>query len=156
MPTGASLSKGVKMLKLRSILLATLMGAGCSTGGLEFWLYPEPHLSPGDGSVLTAYESHRLLAIDGEDVARKCWGEQKGSEAYRRRDLLCRLHLSPGRHQVAVQVGVTNRQSAMVEFTALPGKVYGLDWSNCRTSLEASQRNCRVAVIVVGETEPGR
>lgn len=141
--------------KMRSLLLAALMVAGCGTGGLEYWLYPEPRLLPEEEAVLAAYESHRLLAIDGEDVAIKCWGEQKGSEGYRRTDRLCRLHLNPGKHQVDIQAGMTRRQAERLEFDALPGKVYGLDWSNCRTSLESSQRDCRVEIIEVGETESG-
>lgn len=143
------------MWKLRPILLLALLGFGCGTGGLEYWLYPEPRLLPEEEAVLAAYESHRLLAIDGEDVAIKCWGERKGSEAYRRGDRLCRLHLSPGKHLVEVQVGVTGRQSERLEFTALPGKVYGLDLSNCRTSLNGSVLDCRIDIIEVGETETG-
>jgi len=143
------------MLKSGSLLLVALMGAGCGTGGLEYWMYPEPRLSPENEAVIVAYESHRLLAIDGEDVARKCWGDQKGSEGYRRRDLVCRLHISPGNHEVTVQVGVTNRQAQRLEFSAAPGKAYGLDWSDCRTSLQSSQRNCRIEIREIGEIEGG-
>jgi hypothetical protein len=116
---------------------------------LQYWLYAEPHLANGEDAVFAAYESHRLMSIDGEEAARRCWGDPKGSEAYRRTDRLCRLHILPGRHIVAVQVGVTDRQAQRVEFTAEAGKVYGLDWSACRTSLQSSVRDCRIQIIEV-------
>ena len=138
--------------ELRSILLTTFLLAGCGTGGLEYWLYPEPHLPPEEDAVLATYESNRLLFVDGEDAATKCWGDRRmAAQGYRRNDRVCRLHIPPGQHTVVFQTGLNNRQRAQLGFTAVPGKVYGLRRSGCTTSPEGVQQNCRFEIVEIGE-----
>lgn len=140
--------------RLPVMIVAALVLSGCGTGGRDFWLYPEPHLPETEEAVFAAYEGHRLLYIDDTNVAARCWGEGAGTQAYRQKNLLCRLHLDPGQHTVLVQTGLTLQGRTRLEFTALPGKVYGLKWSNCRASLYSSGRDCLLEVVEI-ETIPG-
>lgn len=142
--------------RFRSIILMSLLVAGCGGGGLEFWLYPEPRLPPGEDAILATYESNRLLYFNGEEAASKCWGDQRmASQGYRRNDRVCHLHIRPGRHIAVFAVGLNSRQQARVEFDALPGKVYGLRQSGCTTSPTGNQSNCRMEIVEVGEQGEG-
>ena len=132
-------------LTLPSVALATLVVAGCGSGGLNYWLYPEPHLAEPEEAIFVAYESHKLQSIDGEETSIKCWGE-RSPQAYSRKDVACRLHILPGEHLVVFYPRVTGRERARLSFTALPGKAYGLDWSNCSTSSGGHQQTCRVEI----------
>jgi len=141
--------------RLRSLVLASLVVAGCGTGGLEYWLYPEPRLPAEGEAVFTTYESNRLLLMDGEDVATRCWGDRRmATQAYHRNDLVCRLHIRPGNHSVVFQTGLNNAQRVNLDFTAQPGKVYGLRRGGCTTSSAGVQQNCRFEVAEV-EAERG-
>ena len=142
--------------ELRSIIIASVMVAGCASGGLEYWLYPEPHLPPGEDAVMATYESNRLLLLDEEDAATMCWGDRRmAAQAYRRNDRVCRLHISPGRHSAVFQTGPNSRQQVRLEFTAVSGKVYGLRISGCTTSSEGIQQNCRFEIVEVGDGAEG-
>ncbi|NNM03689.1 MAG: hypothetical protein HKO65_01200, partial [Gemmatimonadetes bacterium] len=122
------------------IALVALLVAGCTGGGRNYWLYPEPRLAPEEEALFVAYESHRLVSIDGEDTASRCWGQTVNEpQAYRRNDLVCRLHLQPGRHTAVVEGRFTLRGRSSVDFTAEPGKVYGLVWSDCTTPVGGYQ-----------------
>jgi len=138
--------------ELRSIMFTSLLVIGCGTGGREYWLYPEPRLPPGEDAILATYESNRLLFVDDEDAATMCWGDRRmGAQAYRRTDMVCRLHIRPGRHTVVFQTGLNSRQQARLEFTAVAGKIYGLRQSGCTTSPEGIQQNCRFEIVEVGD-----
>jgi len=140
----------MSMPRLRSIVLTSLIVAGCSTGGLEYWLYPEPRLPIEEEAVFASYESHRLLFLDGEDAATKCWGDRRmAAQGYHRNDRLCRLHIRPGQHSLVFQTGLNNSQRANVDFTAEPGKVYGLMRSNCTSSGGGGQQNCQFSVAEI-------
>jgi hypothetical protein len=133
------------------IVVAALLAVGCGGSGRNYWLYPEPRLAPEEEAVFVAYESHRVVAIDGEDAASRCWGRAVNEpQAYTRNDRVCRLHLQPGRHTVVVEGRFTMRDRSTVEFTAEPGKSYGLLWSDCVTPSGGQQQTCRVNVVEVG------
>ena len=143
-------------IQLRSATLVFLLFAGCTGGGREYWLYPEPHLTPQEEAVFVAYESHRVVTIDGEDTASRCWGQTVNEpQAYRQNDQVCRLHLRPGQHRVAFEGRFTMRGRNYVDFTAEPGKIYGLDWSNCSTPAGGHQYTCRVNVLELVELRRG-
>lgn len=141
--------------KLPSIALATLVAAGCGTGGLDYWLYPEPHLAEPEEALFVVHPSHQLQSIDGEETAARCWGDRSQPEGYRLKDVLCRLHILPGRHSVVFQPSVTSRESVRLEFTALPGKAYGLVWSSCTTTSDGRQETCRVEVVEIEKPAEG-
>ena len=141
---------------LRSVVLTSLVLAGCGAGGLEYWLYPEPRLPTEEEAVFATYESNRLLFLDGEDVATKCWGQrQMANQGYHRNDIICRLHIRPGRHTVVFNTGLNNQQRATMEFDALSGKVYGLSRSGCTTSPTGNQGNCRFEVVEIESQSRG-
>ena len=144
-------------LKLPSIALITLVSAGCGGGGLNFWLYPEPHLAETEEALFVAYESHQLQSIDGEETKTRCWGEARGPQPYSRQDVLCRLHLRPGQHSVVLSTMVNDQQRVSLDFTAEAGKVYGLDRSGCTPSGDARQRTCLVKIVEIeGQGGPKR
>jgi hypothetical protein len=146
----------MSLSELRSVIATSLLVVGCGTGGLEYWLYPEPHLPPGEDAVLSTYESNRLLLLDEEDAATTCWGDRRmAAQAYQRNDRVCRLHIRPGEHSAVFQTGVNNRQQARVGFTAVAGKVYGLRRSGCTTSSEGIQQNCRFEIVEIGDGAEG-
>jgi hypothetical protein len=127
---------------------AVLLAVACTSGGRQYWLYPEPHLTPAEEAVFVAYESHRVVSIDGEDTASRCWGQTVNEpQAYRRNDLVCRLHLRPGQHSVVFEGRFAMRERNTVEFTAEAGKNYGLDWSDCMTPTGGYLQTCRVNVV---------
>ena len=141
-------------LKLPSIALATVVLAGCGTGGLNYWLYPEPHLVESEEAVFVTYEAHFLQAIDGEEITSRCWGDTR-PEAYTPRDVACRLHIRPGEHSVLVGTSAMRRDGVPVSFTALPGKVYGLDRSSCRAMGREPRQTCRLAIIEIEQPASG-
>ena len=141
--------------QLPSIVLATLVIAGCGGGGLNFWLYPEPRLPEPEEATFVAYESHQLQAIDGEDTALKCWGGPTRPQAYTRTDRLCRLHILPGQHSVVFYPGRGSRDRVSLTFTALPGKAYGLNRSECAATAGGLQEICRVEVVEIEEMSVG-
>jgi hypothetical protein len=137
-------------------LITSLLLTGCGTGGLEFWLYPEPHLPPGEDAVLATYQSHRLLLVDDEDAATQCWGDRRmAAQGYQRNDRLCQLHITPGRHIVTFQTGPNGRQQVRVPFSAAPGKVYGLRRSGCSASPEGIQQSCRFEIVEIPDATEG-
>lgn len=136
--------------RLRAVLFASLLLIGCGTGGLEYWLYPGPHLPPGEDAVLATSQSNRLLVVDDEEVASKCWGDWRAAQGYQRNDRLCRLHIPSGRHIAVFQAGLDSRQQIQVPFTAEPGKVYGLRQSGCTTAAGGVQQNCRFEIVEIG------
>lgn len=134
-------------VSLPSSSLFILIVAGCGSGGLNFWLYPEPRFAESEESVFVAYEGHQLLSIDGEDTALRCWGRRTAPEAYSRRDIPCRLHILPGPHTIVIHPRVSSHERVSLEFTALPGRVYGLDRSGCTASVGNLQETCLVKVV---------
>ena len=141
--------------RMRAFLLTSLLLTGCGTSGLEYWLYPEPHLPPGEDAVLAASQSNRLLIVDDVEVAAKCWGDWRATQGYQQRDRLCRLHIPSGRHVAVFQTGLDSRQQVQVPFTAAPGKVYGLRQSGCTASPGGLPQNCRFEIVELGEGEAG-
>jgi len=137
--------------RLPSFALATLVAAGCGTGGLEYWLYPEPHLTEPEEALFVAHENHRVLSIDGEEIASRCTGEGMRPQAYQRNDVICRFHIRPGQHSVVFHSGITRLERMSLEFAAQPGKVYGLEWSGCKASLDMDghRQTCRVEVVEI-------
>ncbi len=143
-------------LKLPLLAAATLAFASCgSGGGLNYWLYPEPHLAAAEEAVFVTYEGHQVQAIDGEDTAARCWGMVREQQAYRQRDLACRLHIAPGEHSVVFHANARTAARSEVTFTALPGRIYGLDRSSCTSSAAGIQQRCRVEVVEVGRVGEG-
>ena len=133
---------------LTTLMFAALVTAACGSGVREHWLYPAPHLVEGEGAVFIAHESHRVLEIDGEETAIRCWGEAQGPRPYAQEGSPCRLHIRPGEHTVTFSPAANSRDRVRVNFTARPGASYGLDWSTCRGSLgQTHQATCRVDVI---------
>jgi len=135
---------------LTSLVLASLLtlAVACGTGGREYWLYPGPRLEGPEDAVFVAREDDQILAIDDEETAIRCWGELRGPRPYGQRDSSCRLHIRPGEHIVVFSPGPNSRDRVRLEFTALPGKSYGLDWSACRGSVNQTyQRTCLVNVV---------
>lgn len=139
------------------IAFAIAVAVGCGSGGLEYWLYPEPHLPESEEALFLAHEQQGLVAIDGEDTAVKCWGdrERMGSQAHRPRGLVCQLHIRPGQHSILFHTGLTVRERYRVEFVALPGKVCGLQTSGCVTTFRGDQRTCRVEVVEIERSGGG-
>ena len=140
--------------KLPLIALATLVAAGCG-GGKEYWLYPEPRLAEPEEAQFVVHENHRVMFINGEETAVRCWGDRSQPEGYRLKDVLCRLHILPGRHSVVFQPSVTSRESVRLEFTALPGKAYGLVWSSCSTTSDGRQETCQVDIVEIEKPGEG-
>lgn len=135
------------------IALAFLLVAACAGAGREYWLYPEPRLAPQEEAVFVGYESHRVVSIDGEDTASLCWGQTVNKpQAYRRNDLVCRLHIQPGQHTVVLEGRFALRERRSLDFTAEAGKVYGLNWSDCVTPPGGYQQTCRVNVVELMES----
>lgn len=133
---------------LLSIVAVALFAVGCGGGGREYWLYPEPRLAPEEEAVFVAYESHRVVAIDGEDTGSRCWGRTVNEpQAYRRTDLICHLHLQPGQHTVVVEGRLGLRDRSSLEFTAEAGKIYGINRSDCVAPARGYQQTCRVNVV---------
>jgi hypothetical protein len=141
-------------LKLPSIALATVVLAGCGTGGLNYWLYPEPHLVESEEAVFVTYENHFLQSMDGEETSSRCWGDRR-PEAYTRRDVACRLHLQPGEHSAVFGTSAMSRNGVAVRFTAEPGKVFGLDRSSCRVVGQEFQQTCRLAIMEIEQSGSG-
>ena len=142
--------------RVHSITLFFLLLAGCTGSGREYWLYPEPRLVPEEEAVFVAYERHRVISIDGEEAASRCWGQTVNEpQPYRRNDQLCRLHLRPGQHTVIFEGRYTMGERNRVEFTAEAGKTYGLDWSDCITPARGHRQTCRVNVMEVKESVGG-
>lgn len=145
----------------RSVLswipVVSLVVASCGTGGLEFWLYPEPRLARSEEAVFIVHEDHRVIAIDEDETGVRCWGDREGmgAQAYRTNDRLCRIHLLPGQHFVLVRSGTNVREMTRLEFTALAGKSYGLRRSNCMTPPGGYQQTCRVEVVEVEDPRGG-
>ncbi len=138
----------MKKGQLPFVALTSLLLLGCTGGGREYWLYPEPRLPPPEEALFVAYESHRVVSIDGDDTASRCWGQTVDRpQAYRRNDQVCRLHLRPGRHSVVFEGRFAMRERNSMEFTAEPGKAYGLDWSDCITPTGGYLQTCRVTVV---------
>lgn len=135
-----------------SLLFAALLLVGCGGSGRHYWLYEAPRLAPAEEAVFVVYESHRLVAIDREEAGSLCWGRTVDEpQAYRRNDLVCHLHLRPGPHVVVFEGRYLMRERNRVEFTAMPGRSYRLDWSNCTSASGMNQQTCRVSVV---EMEP--
>ena len=127
-----------------------LMLLGCGGAGREYWLYPEPRLAPEEGAVFIAYESNRVVAIDGEEAGSRCWGQTVDKpQGYRLNDQICRLHIRPGKHTVTLEGRFALRERSTIEFTAEAGKSYGLEWSECFTPPGGYQQSCRVNVVEV-------
>jgi hypothetical protein len=134
--------------RLSFIALATLVAAGCGSGGLEFWLYPEPRLAETEEALFVALENHRVVAIDGEEIASRCTGEEMTPQPYGRKDVTCRFHISPGRHAIVFYSSSTGRERMNLDFAAEPGKTYGLTWTGCTASLDRDRhrQSCRIQV----------
>ena len=141
--------------QLPSIALATLVIAGCGSGGLNYWLYPEPHLTESEEALFVAYESHQVQSIDGQDTVAKCWGGPRTPQAYSRKDTLCRLHIRPGQHSIVFYPKMSSRERVSLTFTALPGKAYGLDRSACTTTFDGRQETCRVEIVEIQDLSEG-
>jgi hypothetical protein len=138
------------MVRFSTLLFvaSSVVAIGCAGSGRNYWLYPEPRLAPEEEAVFVAYESHRVMAIDGEDTASRCWGQTVNEpQAYRRNDLVCRLHLQPGRHTVVVEGRFALRGRSSLEFTAEAGKIYGLNWSDCVSPSGGNAQTCQVDVV---------
>lgn len=143
-------------LKLPLVVAATLVFAGCgSGGGLNYWLYPAPHLAATEEAVFVAHESHQVQSLDGEETAARCWGMVREQQAYRARDLLCRLHIRPGEHSVVFILSAGSTATGELNFTALPGRIYGLDRSRCSASSGGIRQRCHVEVIEIGTVGEG-
>jgi hypothetical protein len=135
--------------KLPYLSLATLVVASCSSGGFNYWFYPEPRLTEPEEAIFVAHENHRVLSIDGEELTARCTGEGVRPQAYHRSDVTCRFHLRPGRHSVVFQSNATNQERMSLDFAAQPGKTYGLTWTGCGAYLhdmDGHQKTCRVQV----------
>ena len=141
-------------LELPTLVLTALVVAGCGTGR-QYWLYPEPHLAEPEEALFLAHESHQLQSIDGQETYARCWGERRLPQAYRLKDVPCRLHIRPGQHSVVFLSRATSRERVGLSFTALPGKVYGLDWSACTTSLDGHQQTCLVNIVEIEKPAGG-
>jgi hypothetical protein len=141
--------------RLALAAVVPMMVAGCGGGGLNFWLYPEPHLAEAEESVFVAHEDHGLQSIDGEETAIRCWGRRNEPQAYRQRGQLCRLHIRPGEHSVVFYSGVSSQERVTLSFTALPGRAYGLDRSQCTSTAEGHRQTCRVEVVEVDRPTEG-
>jgi hypothetical protein len=138
--------------KLPYIALATLISASCSTGGLEYWLYPGPRLAEPEEALFVAHERHRVLSIDGEEIASICTGEgMRRPQAYQRKDVTCRFHIRPGQHSVVFHPSPTSLERLSLEFAAQPGRVYGLGSSACEASLDMDghRQTCRLEVVEI-------
>ena len=141
-------------LGMACIALAAVVVAGCGAGGLNFWLYPGPHLPESEEALFIAQEGHQVQAIDGEDTALKCWGRRE-PQAYSQKSVACRLHIRPGEHSVVFHPNVSSRERVTVTFTAMPGRAYGLDWSQCSATLEGRRQTCRVDVVEIETSTEG-
>lgn len=136
-------------------LVTGLLLVGCGGSGRHYWLYPAPRLTPAEEAVFVAFESHRVVAIDSEEAGSLCWGRTVDEpQGYRRNDLDCHLHLRPGPHVVVFEGRYLMRERNRIEFTALPGRSYRLDWSECTSPSGLSQQTCRVRVVEL-ETSAG-
>lgn len=136
-----------------SVLFVVLGALACSSGGLEYWLYPAPRLEPAAEALFVTYEDHRVVSIDSDETAIRCFGDlqRMGAQAYRQVNRRpCRLHIRPGPHEVVFETSL-NGERMVVEFTAEAGKAYGLNWSDCRARMIAvgNQRTCNVQVVEV-------
>lgn len=133
------------------VALATPVFAGCGSGGLEYWLYPEPHLTEPEEAVFMAHETHRVVSIDGEEIASRCTGEGIRPEAYARNETVCRLHIRPGRHSVMFHSSTTSLERLTLDFDAQPGESYGLTWSGCNATLDRDRhrQSCRIEVTQI-------
>jgi hypothetical protein len=144
--------------RLPCVLIVLLGAAACGTSGRHYWLYPTPHLTAEEEALFVTYESHRVISVDDDETAIRCWGDQErmGSQAYRVRSGPCRLHIQPGPHVVVFETSSTMRDRVSLEFVAEAGKSYGLDWSACVGQVigEGHQRSCVVRVVEI-ETETG-
>ncbi len=94
------------------------------------------------------------LSIDGAETASRCWGVTE-PQAYSQRSAPSRLHIRPGQHSVVFHPNVASRERVALDFTALPGKVYGLDWSLCSTSAEGRRQSCRVQIVEIEQPTTG-
>ena len=142
-------------LRLSYIALATLVVAGCGAGGRHYWLYAEPRLAEAEEAVFVAQENHQLQTIDGQETFLRCWGRRTGPQAYRQNDALCRLHILPGQHTVVFHAGVSSRERVSLSFTALAGKVYGLDRSACSASIDGRQQTCLLKIMEIEKATDG-
>lgn len=153
---GVHRSSTIDLASFLTTLTIVMLAGACGGGGLQYWLYPDPPLPPGDEAVIATYERNGLLLLDGEDAATLCWGDRRiASEGYQRNDIQCRLHIRPGRHTAVFHAGVNNRQQVSMEFTASPGTVYGVRRSGCTASPEGIQQSCRIEILEIGSQPSG-
>jgi hypothetical protein len=122
---------------------------------LNYWLYPEPYRPETEESLFLARESDRVLAIDGKRLDSKCWGWSMDAQAYRRKELICRIHILPGRHTVDFEGSMAAREMMRLDFSTQAGKAYGLQKSGCRTTFTGDQQTCRVEVVEIDQRAGG-
>ena len=134
--------------KLGFLATSALLVASCSSGGRNYWLYPDPPLPAAEEAVFVAHENHRVLAIDGEEITATCTGEGRRPQAYHHTEVVCRFHVQPGQHSVSFHPSLTSSEILSLEFAASPGKVYGLTWTGCGAYLDMDghRKTCRVQV----------
>ena len=133
---------------------AALVAASCSSGGYQYWLYPEPRLPEPEEALFVAHETHRVLSIDGEELASACSERDVRPQAYDQNDRICNYHILPGQHSVAFQSSTTSMETIMLDFGAEPGKTYGLTWTGCGAYLDMDghRKTCRVNVEEIKTT----
>ena len=136
-----------------SVFGTAFLLSACSGGGLQYWLYPEPHLPETQEAIFLAHEEHRVQYIGDERTDELCWGASREHQAYRQRKPMCRLHLRPGTHTLVVQTSgnTTVGEQRRLEFEAEAGKVYGIRKTGCLTGVRGQQNACRIEVIEVSD-----
>jgi len=145
-----AMSRSKSLVKMQLGTVAALLAVACGGGGLEYWLYPAPHLEKAQEAIFIAEVQHPVLAIDGEEMAERCWGDLvRHPQAYQQRSMPCHLHIRPGKHTVVFHPGANSLERSQLDFTAEAGKSYGLDWTGCMGSL--NQRHQRTCVVNVRE-----
>lgn len=103
--------------------------------------------------MVLSMESRPVLAIDGEETAILCWGDTRHPQAYTTNDRTCRLRIRPGRHTVTFSPATNSLSRATTSFTAEAGKTYGLEWSQCRGTVD--ERNLHQSTCTVNVVERG-
>lgn len=141
----------MSLYRLPSIALAAVLALGCSSGGYQYWLYPAPALPETEEALFVAHGNHRVVSIDGEELASSCAGRDVRPQAYDRTDVVCRYHILPGEHSVAFQANVTSMGLLTLEFDAEAGRTYGLTWTGCGAFLDMDmhRKTCRVNVMEI-------